>query len=87
MINVIKIYLKDVLKFIEESTHGVIYISFGSIVTISTLPVQIQNMIIGALEKVPQRVLMKYESVMKDKPKNVMTKNWFPQRDILCKIS
>lgn len=79
-------YLKDVLKFIEESTHGVIYFSLGSIVTISTLPVHVQNIIIGALAEVPQRVLMKYEGTMKDKPKNVMTKNWLPQRDLLCKI-
>lgn len=39
-----------------------------------------------ALAEVPQRVLWKYEGEMEDVPKNVMIKNWFPQRDILSII-
>jgi len=52
----------------------------------STLPEHIKNVFKEALAQVPQRILWKYEGEMKDMPKNVMTKKWFPQRDILCKI-
>nr|WIG62511.1 UDP-glucuronosyltransferase 2B2-like protein [Rhopalosiphum padi] len=73
----------DILEFIENSPHGVIYFTFGSVVAMSTLPDHIQNAFKEALAQVPQRVLWKYEGEMKDKPKNVMTSKWFPQRDIL----
>ncbi|XP_060863378.1 UDP-glucosyltransferase 2-like isoform X2 [Metopolophium dirhodum] len=74
---------KDILEFIENSPHGVIYFTFGSVVSMSTLPDHIQNAFKEALAQVPLRVLWKYEGEMKDKPINVMTSKWFPQRDIL----
>ncbi|XP_027847828.2 UDP-glucosyltransferase 2 isoform X1 [Aphis gossypii] len=73
----------DILKFIEESQNGVIYFSFGTVVALSSLPDHIQNAFKDALAEVPQRVLLKFEGEMKDKPKNVMTSKWLPQRDIL----
>lgn len=36
-----------------------------------------------AFAQIPQRVLLKYEDDMKEKPKNVITVKWLPQRDIL----
>lgn len=51
----------------------------------STLPDHIQNAYKDGLSKVPQRILWKYEGEMKKKPINVMTRKWFPQREILCK--
>lgn len=53
----------------------------------STLPTNIMNAFKEALAQVPQRVLWKYEGEMEDPPKNVMIRKWFPQRDILSKIS
>jgi len=79
-------YLQDILKFIEESQNGVIYFSFGTVVALSTLPDHIQNAFKNALAEVPQRVLLKFEGEMKDKPKNMMTSKWLPQRDILSTI-
>jgi len=55
----------------------------GSIVTISSIPKHIQEVVIKTLGQFPQRVLLKYENELKDKPKNVMTKKWIPQRDVL----
>jgi len=52
----------------------------------STLPDRVQNAFKEALAQVPLRVLWKYEGEMKDKPTNVMTSKWFPQRDILGEI-
>lgn len=77
--------MQDILKFIEDSPQGVIFFTFGTVVALSTLPPHIQKAFIEALAEVPQRVLLKYEGEMKDKPKNVMTSKWLPQRDILCK--
>ncbi|KAE9535554.1 hypothetical protein AGLY_007455 [Aphis glycines] len=74
---------KDILDFIEDSMHGVIFFTFGSTVKVSSLPEHIEKAFKEALADVPQRVLWKYEGEMKDKPKNVMTKKWFPQREIL----
>jgi len=51
----------------------------------STIPESIRKTLLKALERIPQRVLLKYEDEMKNKPKNIMTKQWLPQRDILCK--
>ncbi|KAE9543336.1 hypothetical protein AGLY_003247 [Aphis glycines] len=73
----------DILEFIENSPHGAIYFTFGSVITMSTLPDHIQNAFKEAFGQIPQRILWKYEGEMKDKPINVMTSKWFPQRDIL----
>ncbi|XP_060852684.1 UDP-glucosyltransferase 2-like isoform X2 [Rhopalosiphum padi] len=73
----------DVLEFIENSPHGVIFFTLGSVVAVSSIPVNIRNNIIKVLSQVPQRVLLKYEDEMIDKPENIMVRKWFPQRDIL----
>jgi len=73
----------DILEFIDGSPNGVIYFTFGSVVSMSSIPKHIQKAFRDALARVPQRVLWKYEGEMEDKPKNVMTREWFPQRDIL----
>ncbi|XP_060879301.1 UDP-glucosyltransferase 2-like [Metopolophium dirhodum] len=74
---------KDILEFIDDAPHGVIFLSFGSMILMSSLPETVQLAFYSALARVPQKVLWKYEGEMKDKPNNVMTRKWFPQRDIL----
>lgn len=74
---------QDILDFIEDAPHGVIYFTFGSIVSMSSLPENVQSAFRNALARVPQKVLWKFEGEMADKPKNVMTRKWFPQRDLL----
>jgi len=74
---------KDILEFIEQSPHGVVYFTFGSTVKMSSLPKQIKKTFIESLAQIPQRVLLKYEDELKPMPKNVMTKKWLPQREIL----
>jgi len=53
----------------------------------SSLPTTIQQVFIEAFAKIPQRVLWKYDGEIKGLPDNIMTKDWFPQRDILRKSS
>lgn len=57
--------------------------TFGSTIEFSLLPENIQKVFIETLALLPQRVLLKYESEMKDRPNNIMTQKWLPQRDIL----
>lgn len=85
--NIYQTFLQDILEFIEGSPHGVILFTFGTVVALSTLPDHIQNAFKDALAEVPQRVLLKHEGVMTNKPDNVMTRKWLPQRDILSKNS
>ncbi|XP_022164544.1 UDP-glucuronosyltransferase 2B2-like [Myzus persicae] len=73
----------DILEFIENSPHGVIFFSLGSMVNMSTSPDYIINSLKDALAQVPQRILWKYEGEMVNKTKNIMIRKWFPQRDIL----
>lgn len=57
--------------------------TFGSTIEFSSLPENVQRVFIETLAVLPQRVLLKYEIEMKDRPNNIMTKKWLPQRDIL----
>ncbi|XP_025201283.1 UDP-glucuronosyltransferase 2B20-like [Melanaphis sacchari] len=90
VINVGGIHLKapqklpeDILDFIEQSPHGVIYFTFGSTIKMSSIPKHIKKALMEAFAEIPQRVLWKYENELEKMPKNVMIKKWLPQRDIL----
>ncbi|XP_022175638.1 UDP-glucuronosyltransferase 2B37-like [Myzus persicae] len=74
---------KDILDFIENSPDGVILFTFGSTIAMSSVPYNILTALKEAFAELPQRILLKYEGEMEDKPKNVMTLKWIPQRDIL----
>lgn len=77
-------YFQDLKKFIEEAEHGVIYISFGSVVKISSLSEARVQAILGAMSALPQRFIWKWESqtLLADKKKLYVAK-WLPQVDIL----
>lgn len=78
--------LQDILEFIENSPHGIIYFTFGSVSSMSTLPKHIKQTFIESFAQVPQRVLWKYDGEINGLPENIMTRKWFPQRDILRKL-
>lgn len=80
------IWLQDILEFIEDSLHGVVLFTFGSTVLMSSMPSYRRTAFLEALAQLPQRILMKYEGEMIDKPNNVMIRKWLPQRDILSKF-
>jgi len=52
----------------------------------TSLPEHIKKAFIESLAQIPHRVLMKYEDELEPMPRNVMTKKWLPQRDILGNI-
>ncbi|XP_075232023.1 UDP-glycosyltransferase UGT5-like isoform X3 [Lycorma delicatula] len=76
---------QDLEKFINESSHGVIYFCMGSMLKASTLPEEKRLDLIEVFSKLPQRVLWKWETeTMPDKPDNVKLLKWMPQRDVLA---
>lgn len=83
-LSVIVFVLQDIEQFINNSSHGAIYLTFGSTIKMDTFPLWIQEAVVEALSELPYRVLWKYESkYVGNLTKNVMIKNWFSQRDIL----
>ncbi|CAG4952911.1 unnamed protein product [Colias eurytheme] len=74
----------DLRKFIDEAEHGVVYISFGSVIKSSVMPDDKLQAILGAMSEFPQRFIWKWESKTKllDENKLYLAK-WLPQVDIL----
>ncbi|XP_050527574.1 UDP-glycosyltransferase UGT5-like [Daktulosphaira vitifoliae] len=76
---------QDIQKFLDESEHGVIYFCMGSILRGETFPEKKRQMFLNVFNKLPQRVLWKYEGEnLPWKSLNIMTKKWMPQREILA---
>lgn len=79
---------KNIADFVADTDDtGIVYISLGSHVKSSDIPRATLNSILRALEKIPYKVLWKFDKSEKEEqeifPKNVMTQKWFPQQDIL----
>lgn len=86
-INTFNIYsvLQDLQQFLESADHGVIYISWGSMIKSNSLPVEKREAILQALGQFKQKVLWKWEDEsIPNQPANVFIRKWMPQRDILC---
>ena len=70
---------------LDTAEHGVIYISWGSMVKADTLSEETREGILRALGKFKQRVIWKYENeTLPNQPSNVIIRKWMPQREILC---
>ena len=68
----------------DEAKDGVVYVSFGSVLQGSLVPKDKKKALFNALGKLKERVLFKWESKdLKEKPDNVMIKDFIPQQDVL----
>nr|QNS26334.1 UDP-glycosyltransferase UGT46A13 [Ostrinia furnacalis] len=72
-------------RFMNESDHGVVLLSFGSLIKTSTMPEYKERMIISALSRLKQRVIWKFEESEEEGTLegNVMKVRWIPQYDLL----
>lgn len=78
---------KDLEEFINSSKKGAVLFSLGTNVRSYLMDVKKQKWIIDAFEQLPDyHFLWKYEDSTIDLklPKNVMTRPWLPQSDILA---
>ncbi len=76
---------KDLAEFMESGgEHGVIYVSFGSILQAKEMTEERRKMLVKVFGSLKQKVLWKWETEdMPDKPPNVKLSKWLPQQDIL----
>lgn len=76
---------QDIRGFVDGAADGVVLFSLGSNIKSSELPDEMRYGILGALGKLKQRVLWKFEDTnLLGKPDNVLIRNWFPQDDVLA---
>ena len=75
---------KELKDFVENSEHGVIFLSFGSVVKASKMPEAKRKAILAVFSKLKQRVIWKWETAMEDAPSNVMVSSWLPQTSLLA---
>lgn len=75
---------QDLEKFLNESTHGVIYFCMGSLLRGESFPLEKRKAFLAAFAKLPYDVLWKYEGAsLPGQPSNVKILPWTPQRDLL----
>lgn len=76
---------QDLQRILDDSKHGVIYFSMGSMLKGCKFPEEKRNAFISAFSKLKETVLWKYENAsLPNKPKNVFIRKWMPQRDVLA---
>lgn len=76
---------KDLQDFLDNAKEGVIYFSMGSNLKSAMMPEKQRNAILNTFKKLKYKILWKWEEDnMPNKPKNVETRKWLPQQDILA---
>lgn len=78
---------EDLQLLLDQSTEGVILMSFGSMTVLSSLPEEKINMLMRVFGRLGQTVIMKWENisvVVPNRPENVHFLDWLPQREILA---
>ena len=71
---------------LDKHTAGVIIISWGSMIRPDTLPLAKQKVLMESIRKFPNYlfVLKWPNNALPDQPKNLITREWLQQRDVLC---
>ena len=75
---------KDLATFVESAEHGVIFVSFGSILQASKMPEYKRVMMLKVFSRLDQKVIWKWEREMPDAPDNVLVSSWLPQTSLLA---
>ncbi|XP_050676852.1 UDP-glucosyltransferase 2-like [Leptidea sinapis] len=66
-----------------ESSRGIIYMSFGTVVNSEILPTDKLRMFLKVLGELPYDVYWKWTGDVGTVPSNVRVRQWFPQADLL----
>ena len=78
-------FIQDISQVIEESgKNGFIYVSFGSMMKLEELSVDMQNVFFEAFRGIDTRFVLRWEGAPPPQlPPNVFTWKWMPQKEIL----
>lgn len=75
----------DLQQLLDSAKHGVIYVSWGSIINSQGMSLNKKQEIVEAFKRLPQTILWKWENdSLTATAKNVHIRSWLPQIDILC---
>lgn len=77
---------KDLQKYMDNATNGVIYFSLGSNAKSADMAPEKKQIFLNIFGRLKQKVIWKFEEDLANKPSNVLIKTWCPQQDILGKI-
>jgi UDP:flavonoid glycosyltransferase YjiC (YdhE family) len=79
-----KLIHQDLEEFIAGES-GFIYVAMGSSKLAAQMPMNLRNLFLKVFEKLPYRVLWKFEASVDENelPSNVKISDWFPQQDVL----
>lgn len=76
---------KDIKKFLDSATEGVVLFSMGSYVQSTDWTTEQREAFVTAFSRLKQKVLWKYENeTLPGNPDNVKIGSWIPQRDIIA---
>ena len=75
---------QDLAIFVDTAEHGVIFVSFGSVLQASKMPEEKRKMMLNVFSKLKQKVIWKWETEMPDAPDNVLLSPWLPQTSLLA---
>ncbi|XP_052752727.1 UDP-glycosyltransferase UGT4-like [Galleria mellonella] len=77
--------LEQVLKsYLDSSQNGVIYVSFGTTVTVSDIPAEKLQMLLEVLSEMPYNILFKCKKdQFSSLPGNIKVLEWIPQPELL----
>ncbi|CAG9568590.1 unnamed protein product [Danaus chrysippus] len=77
---------QDLKDYLDKSSNGVIYFSFGTNALPSVLPPEKIKILTNVLSQLPYNVLWKWDgNTLPGQSKNIKTSKWFPQADLLKK--
>jgi len=75
----------DLQHLLDNAKHGVIYVSWGSIINSQGMPLETKRAIVEAFKRLPQQVLWKWENdSLTASADNIHVRSWLPQVDVLC---
>ena len=77
--------LPDYLQeFLDNSTQGVVLVSFGSTLSPSAMPESKKQIFIETFRELNIPIIWKWDSEIENLPENVKIFNWLPQQDLLA---
>lgn len=75
----------DLQQLLDKASNGVVYVSWGSIISSQGMQLSKKQEIVKAFKRLPQTILWKWENdSLTAEAKNVHIRSWLPQIDILC---
>ena len=75
---------QELEDFVQGAEHGVIYVSFGSVIKASKMPEAKRQLFLNVFSQLKQRIIWKWEAPMPDAPDNVLISSWLPQTSLLA---